>query len=1380
MTPIRILHLDDNKTDHFLVKREIESKHFPASYIFASTKREYISALEKGDFDIILSDYRMPDFDGDRALELARESCPAIPFIMVTGELGEDRAIETLHRGAWDYILKDNLKRLVPAIERALAEAKDARTRIQTEEKLRQSERDIRLVTDLAPVFIARLDLEQRFTFANRPYAERYDATPEEIIGKYIRDVVGEQKYDLIASSMNEAYAGKQVIADIELPDKKRGFRIMHFRYAPETDGQGTVIGIIVTILDVTDQKIAERESLRAREHTGQILDRVQDGYYAIDRNWEVTYINRRACEFWHVQPEDYIGRRLMDIFPGIESTPVFPPLLKAMTQRASVHYDTLSLTGSVWVDVNAYPNDDGGLVVYFRDITDRKRAEDELRRNEQRYATTLKSIGDAVISTDPSGKILFMNTVAERLTGWMMSDTIGKPVTEVFHIINQHTRMRVENPVIKVLKEGVTVGLANHTILVRKDGAEVAIDDSGAPIRDPDGAITGAVLVFRDITEKRRNEDQLRSSEARFRSLYENHIDGVLLTKPDGAILAANPEACRLFGMTEQEIVNAGRKSVVVKDQNLAEALEERARTGRFRKILLCRRKNGSTFTADVSSMVFLTADGTAMTSMVVRDITDKARMEETIRKSDERLRIHIENSPLAVVEWDKGYSVTRWSNEAENLFGWSASETLGKRIDTLNLIFPDDIPIVEKTMQRLSSGNERTVVSTNRNVTKAGGVIECVWYNSVIAGRDGKMESVMSLVLDITRQKRMEEELRENENRYRSLFENLLYAFCYCEMIYDSGGHPIDFIYLTANSQFEIMSGYKDFIGKRVTELIPDVMETHPEMFEIYGRVAQTGIPENFEIHFKPTGRWFSVSAYSPKKGYVAILFDNTTGRKQAEEALQVSEQRFRSVLKNSPVIVANLDRNLCYTWIYNPIAGFKPEDLIGKKAGMATREQQENTLTLLNEVLVKGKPLSWETGVKGADGEQFFAISAEPLRDADGQITGVSMVSMDITRQKRMEETVRSSEERYHSLFNCMTEGFALHEILFDANRAATDYRYLDFNPAFEQLTGLKRHEILGKTHNEILPGEPERISIYGDVALSGKSAYFDSYSATLKRHFRIFAYRPAPGQCAVIFSDITAQKHAEEEIRRFNVELEERVARRTGELERANKELESFSYSVSHDLRAPLRAINGYAAILLEEAGAKLDPEAKRCLRLIEHNGKMMGQLIDELLAFSRVHRNEMTSTDVDMASLVSSVFDELRAGEPLSRVIDLRCINLAPCKGNGTLLRQVWANLIGNALKFTRTISEPRIAISSGSREGYIVYTITDNGVGFDPRYADKLFGIFQRLHDQEEYEGTGIGLALVKRIIERHGGVVSAAANPGGGATFTFTIPDER
>jgi light-regulated signal transduction histidine kinase (bacteriophytochrome) len=234
----------------------------------------------------------------------------------------------------------------------------------------------------------------------------------------------------------------------------------------------------------------------------------------------------------------------------------------------------------------------------------------------------------------------------------------------------------------------------------------------------------------------------------------------------------------------------------------------------------------------------------------------------------------------------------------------------------------------------------------------------------------------------------------------------------------------------------------------------------------------------------------------------------------------------------------------------------------------------------------------------------------------------------------------------------------------------------------------------------------------------------------------------------------------------------------VKQRTAQLEVANKELEAFSYSVSHDLRAPLRAVDGFSGILLEDYAERLDAEGRRLLDVVRANTRQMGHLIDDLLAFSRAGRTAMNVSPVDMNRLVADVVETLKTPDGSAKG-DIQVAGLPPAEGDATLIRQVLANLLENAVKFSRKKSEPKIEVGSLEKDGARVYFVKDNGIGFDMKYYGKIFGVFQRLVAEKEFEGTGVGLAIVHRLVTRHGGRVWAESTPGEGATFFFTLKQQ-
>jgi len=377
-------------------------------------------------------------------------------------------------------------------------------------------------------------------------------------------------------------------------------------------------------------------------------------------------------------------------------------------------------------------------------------------------------------------------------------------------------------------------------------------------------------------------------------------------------------------------------------------------------------------------------------------------------------------------------------------------------------------------------------------------------------------------------------------------------------------------------------------------------------------------------------------------------------------------------------------------------------------------------------------------------------------------------------EIEERRRTEEALRASEARYRLL----VEGAPLGIATFNDEALIEQV-----NPAACEMLGYEAHELIGQ-HPLPLIDAADYAQVEGAVAPLEAGETMRMEQALIRKDGSRLpvmgsARRMPGGRYQYIFQDISARKQAEEAVRALNEQLDQRVHERTAELVAANKELESFSYSVSHDLRAPLRAINGFSNLLINEYADRLPADAIGYLNKVKSNASKMASLIDDLLTFSRLSRNPLKKRRVDLRGLVVQVIEDLHTEEG-DRPIKWRIGELQPCQADPVLLHQVYANLIGNALKYTRPRAAPVIEIGSRHLRGQTVYHVRDNGVGFDMRYAGNLFGVFQRLHPEEEFEGTGIGLAIVQRIVNRHGGKIWAEAEVDQGATFFFTLSSKQ
>jgi PAS domain S-box-containing protein len=512
----------------------------------------------------------------------------------------------------------------------------------------------------------------------------------------------------------------------------------------------------------------------------------------------------------------------------------------------------------------------------------------------------------------------------------------------------------------------------------------------------------------------------------------------------------------------------------------------------------------------------------------------------------------------------------------------------------------------------------------------------------------------------------------------------------------------------------------------------------------------------------------------------------------------ALEHSDAMQRAVLDSAGLMVIAGDANGVIT-VFNQAArnalGYEADELVGKS--------DPRVFHLESEVVARAQELTEELGTPIEPGFEVFVAKARrgttdvgrwtyvrrdgsafrvqlavsAVRDPAGTLLGFVGLAQDVTEHELAHARLRESEQRLRMVIQTASDAF----IAIDSTGAIEEW-----NTQAERMLGWSRTEVLGRPLAELVI--PQR---YRDAHEAGLRRFLETgHGPVLNRRIEISALDrddqefpieltiwPMQAGSRTFFNaflqDITERKASQDAIRKLNAELEAQAE----QLEQSNRELEGFSYSVSHDLRAPLRHMSGYAQILREEAGEQLDDSLLRYIDEISASARRMGSLIDDLLAFSRLSRQTLTPIAVDMNSVVADAMCEAGLGvqNPRARI---EVAQLPRASGDPVLLRQVWINLLSNAVKYSAPRGADALIRVDGEVEGdQVRYRIRDNGVGFDPRYAGKLFGVFQRLHPQDEFEGTGVGLAIVQRVVSRHRGRVSAHSTPGQGAEFMFELP---
>lgn len=770
---------------------------------------------------------------------------------------------------------------------------------------------------------------------------------------------------------------------------------------SPIRDARGNVAGCSLVAREVAGKRARDAAGLLA-----SIVESTSDAVITQDLDGVVTTWNRAAERIFGYSAAEIVGRRLAEV-----SSPQFAAKERALSPRLlrgeAIHHFEASLRHKdghdVPVSLTISPVRDAagdvvGASTIAREIGERLRAQEALRLSEERFRVTLASIGDAVISTDTAGRVTFMNPIAETLTGWPAAEAAGRCLEDCFHIISEATRAPVQNPIAKVIATGAMVGLANHTLLIARDGSERAIDDSAAPIRGADGRFMGVVLVFRDVTQRRREQ------------------------------------------------IAAARLAAIVAHAN----------------------------------------DG-----------------------------IVAKNLNSIVTDWNRG---------AERIFGYSAAEMIGQSI--MRIIPPERASEEADIIGRLQRGEDIEHFETVR-LTKDGRRIDVSLSVSPIRDAQGVVVGASKIVRDITHQKKAE----EARQYLAAIVESS------DDAIYSTG---LDGAVRSWNEGAERMFGYQrhEIVGRCVSLIAPEDLRTAD--VDLLQRVARG---EHVSLH---------------------------------------ETQRCRK------------DGRRIDVW-----------------------------------------------------------VMSSPIRDTAGRVVAVSHVARDTTRQKQAERELVAAQQQLES------------------------------------------------------------------------------------------------------------QAH----------DLEVKVRERTARLQESVAELEAFSYSLSHDMRAPLRAIQSFTEIVLEDYGARIGEEGVGHLRRVINAAARMDRLIQDVLAFSRVSRQEIALEPVNVEKLVRDIIQERPALQPPHAELAIAS-PLLPVVGHVASLTQCLTNLLDNAVKFVPRGVTPRVRIRTEPIDQEVRIWIEDNGIGIAPDARGRLFGMFQRLHGRSEYEGTGVGLAIVRRAAERMNGRVGFESEPGRGSRF--------
>lgn len=939
-------------------------------------------------------------------------------------------------------------------------------------------------------------------------------------------------------------------------------------------------------------------------------------------------------------------------------------------------------------------------------------------------------------------------------------------------------------------------------------------ISTSKIPFVNDAGEIIGIIGISLDITERKYADMKLRESEERFSAAFHASPNLISITRlSDGMIMEVNEGYTQLLGYSRAESIGKNTKDLSIwfdpADREMFIAtLEKSGRVNNFETKLRC--KDGSVVTVLDSAQIIKLQDDTCILS-IIYDITDRIRAEEIIRNAGLYNRSLIEASIDPLVTIGPDGKITDVNKATEDVTGICREQLIGSDFSDY---FTEPQQAENGYKQALADGFVKDYPLTIRH---ADGKTTDVLYNATVyKNQQGEVVGVFAAARDVTKLKQ-EENIQMARSRLllfankHSIDEMLEEALNEMEKITESNIGFCHFVNSDQNSltlknwstrtkkEFCKAAG-KDshYEIEKAGVWVDCFYQQKPVIHNDYDSLPhKKGMPDGHAKVIReltvPIMRQDKVVAilgignkatdYTEKDvealSNLADLFWNIIERKQAEDIIQNANSYNRSLIEASidPLVTIGPDGKITdVNKATEEVTGILREQLIGSDfSDYFIEPQQANNG--YKQVLEKGSVKDYPLTIRHANGKTTDVLyNATVYKNADGKVAGVFAAARDITETKKNEEALVKSESNLRAIFENTAKGFLLMDDTFTV---------IEFNSLMEKYITISDNIVLRKNENIFnnIPVErQEFLRTQFNTALDGEKVHYEIsylFSGNTTIYFEVKMYpvldpeEKVAGIC-ISYEDITARKLTEEQIIELNKDLDKKVQERTLQYELVNQELESFTFSVSHDLRAPLRAVNSYAQILEEDYSDRLDEDGKKMLKHIENNGKKMGRLIDDLLAFSRLGRKELKRVDVNMNDLTKAVVEELNQTFPNQASIEIA--DLPVVQGDYSLLYQAMLNLVSNAIKYSSKKDKPVIKIFTEQKDGKAIFTIKDNGAGFDMRFAEKLFGVFQRLHSEEEFEGSGIGLAIVHRIIAKHGGEVWGEGKVNEGATFHFKL----
>jgi len=1303
------------------------------------------------------------------------------------------------------------------------------------EETLRQSEEKYRnLVSNLTDIII-EIDSNLNFTYISPQVYDIYGYKPEEIIGKNIFDFIHPDDQKRVRKTF-EKIIEKGYAYNFEFKGRHKDSHFIDLSINGKIIKEGDDFKIIGLVRDITKPKLMEKAIMETKENYKDLAESIGDVFFAFDNKLKYTYWNNASEDLTGISAKKALGKYILDVFPDNEETnnviKVYKKVLK--TQKPEFFINEFHLKNKkYYFEINAYPSK-GGVSIIAKDITERKQIENALRESEEKYSNLVESAHDGVVIIQDE-YLKFINNAISKLTGYKKNELLKMKFSKLIapkykYLIQKRYKLR---------QQGKKIPPFYELEIKCKDGT---IKDIWVSVRiiQYHGKLATMGIV-RDITERKQAEKRLRrrlefektvaNISSRFIRFSDINNSINMSLRDMGKLSGASRAYLFLFGEDEKIISNTHEwcaTGVTPQIDHLQQLPTESApwwmeklkndeiihitdvskmpKEAKVEKKILQNQDIKSLLVLPLKNnekpIGFIGFDNVVkygkwdddnlkllrISSEIIGNALERKRVNEALLQNEKRLKEAQKLGKIGDWELDVKSQKLSWSEQVFQLFDRDPKHGPPNYEENITYYYPEDSKLLKGHINRAIENGVTIKSDYHVKLPSGKSVYHSNTINPVIDNM-GRVIKLVGTVQDITERKRVEEALQKHEQEIRVIANNVPALVSYV----DADGY-YQFVNRKYEEWFDLTAS--EIIGKHCCKILGvDTFRLIKKRMD----KALSGKEVTFEeeLPYKNIGKRWVIANYMPDKdrdgnvkGFFALVTD-ITDHKKAEKALKISKERYE--LSTNAAKVGVWDWNIKTNEFYidpivKEILGYKDHEIPNDIEVWSSYIYPDDKKPVMAaaQACLDGKipKYVYEHRMMHKDGSiRWIFTQGNVIRDSDGNAIRLIGTDTDITERKNAEEALLESERKYKDLFEKSPEAIVL---------VNQDFKIIDCNNAAARIGGLPREDIIGKYFGEeiipILGEDKEKYfdlfakGFQGDaiapfevkiINKKGETYWLETHLSTPKKYNENFVIQ-------IIAHDITERKMADEELRKYHEQLEELVKERTKQLQEINEELEAFAYSVSHDLRAPLRGMQGFAQILLEDYVTKLDAEGKDYAKRIVDAAQHMNVMIDNLLSYSRLSRAELKLKPVDLNKIIKTVINdiEIKLKETNAEIeIDH---SLTAVKGHTTTLSQVITNLLTNAITFVEPNVKPKVKIWGEEYKGRVRLLIEDNGIGIAPEYQEKIFRIFERLHGFETYPGTGIGLAIVRKGMERMNGRVGVESAEGKGSRFWIELKKVR